>query len=76
MDISDNGEPKDSGEVEIHETLDAPEYTMTSEDLDDKSTYKLEDAQYFGESEEKYHYKKETLPPESQGYPDSIIQYL
>ena len=34
MDISDNDDTKDSGEVEIHQTLDAPDDTITSEDLD------------------------------------------
>ena len=49
MDISDNNKPKDYGEAEIHEILDVPEETITSEDLDNQSTQKIEDAQYSGE---------------------------
>ena len=54
MDISDNDEHKDSIEVEIHDTLDAPEETITSEDLYNQSTHQLEDAQDYGESEDEY----------------------
>ena len=36
MDISNDNEPKKSGEVEIYETLDDSEETITSEDLDNK----------------------------------------
>ena len=42
MDISDKNEPKYSGEVETHETLDVPEDTITSEDLYNKSIHQLE----------------------------------
>ena len=48
MYISDNDEPKYYWEVEIHETLGVPEYTITSEDLYNKSTQKLDDAQDSG----------------------------
>ena len=51
MDISDDDQPKDSEEVEVHENPYAPQYTITSEDLDNQSTHKLEDAQDYGESE-------------------------
>ena len=34
MNISDNNEPNNYGEIEIYETLDAPEETKTYEDLD------------------------------------------
>ena len=49
MDISADDEPKDYGEVEIYEILDAPAEIITSEDLDDKSTHQLEDTQDYGE---------------------------
>ena len=42
MGISEKNEPKYSGEVETHETLDVPEETITSEDLYNKSTHQLE----------------------------------
>ena len=45
MDISDNDKPKYYGEVEIYEMLDSPQETINSEDLDNQSTQKLEDAQ-------------------------------
>ena len=42
MNTSDKkGKPKDSGEVEIHETLGVPEETITSEDLDNQITHQL-----------------------------------
>ena len=50
MDISDNDESKDSRELKIHDMLDAPEEKITSEELDNKSTQILEDAQDSGES--------------------------
>ena len=37
MDIRKNDDPKDPGEVEIHETLDAPEQTRTYNVIDNKS---------------------------------------
>ena len=51
MYISDDDEPKYSGEVEIHETLDAPEDSRTSDDLDNENTQKLESTKDSGESE-------------------------
>ena len=62
MDIRDD-KPKDSGELEIHETLDVPEDNINSEDLDNQSTHQLEDTQDSGKSEEKKNYTEETLPP-------------
>ena len=73
MNISDDYQPKDYGEVEIHETLDSPEETITSEYLDNESTQKLEDTQDYGESEDEENAVGETLPPESQGEPDYKI---
>ena len=42
INISDNEEPKYSGEAEIHEMMDVPEETITSEDLDNKSNHQLD----------------------------------
>ena len=53
MNISDNNEPNKYGEVEIYETLDAPEETITYENPDIKSTKTLEDAQNSEQSEDK-----------------------
>ena len=74
MDISDNNKPTDYGEVEIHEMLDVPEETITSEDLDNQSTHQLENAQDSGESDNKDQGMEKTLPPEYQGDPGSIIK--
>ena len=41
--ISEDDEPKASGEVKIHDTLDIPEYTIISEDLNNQINHKLED---------------------------------
>ena len=54
MDISDNDDTKDSGGVEIHETLNVPEETITYEDLDNQITHQLEDTQDYGESDDDY----------------------
>ena len=48
MNISDNNEPNNYGEIEIYETLDAPEETKTYENPDIQSTKTLEDAQNSG----------------------------
>ena len=76
MDISDEDYPEDYREVEIHETLDVSEETITSEDLDNQSTHKLEDTQNSGDSEDEEQDTEETLPPGSQGDPDAIIEDL
>ena len=76
MDISDKDGPKYSGEVEIHETLDLPKETITSEYLDNQITHQLEDTQYSGGSEDEETYMEETLPLKSQGGTDSIIEYM
>ena len=36
VNISDNDEPKYYGEIEIHETMDAPEETINFQDLNNK----------------------------------------
>ena len=41
INISDNEEPKYSGEAEIHEMMDVPEDTIISEDLYNQSTNQL-----------------------------------
>ena len=76
MNISDNNEPKYSEEVEIHETLDVTEETITSEDLNNQSTHQLEEAQYSGELEDEKQDMEEKIPPEYQGDPYSIIKYM
>ena len=63
MDISDNDKPKDSGKVEICDTLDVPEYSITSEYLDNQITHQVEDVQYYGDSEDKDQDMEEILPP-------------
>ena len=45
--ISGSSEPKYYGEVEIHKIMDAPEEIITSEDLDNQSTQKLEVTRYY-----------------------------
>ena len=52
MDISDDDKPKDSGEVELCETPDVPEDTITSKDMDNQSTHQLEGKKYYGGSED------------------------
>ena len=76
MDIIDDNEPKYYGEVEIHDTLDVPEDTMNSEDLDNQSTRQLEYAKYSGDSEYEEQDMEETLPPESQGDTESVVEYM
>ena len=56
MNVSDNNDTKDYGEVEIHETLDVPEETITPEDLYNQSIQQLEDTQYYRESNDEYQY--------------------
>ena len=63
MNSSDGDNPKYSEAVEIHEMLDAPEETISSKDLDNHIIHKLEDAQYFGDSEDKEQDMEGTLPP-------------
>ena len=43
MDISDYDETKYSGEVEINQTLNSSEETITSYERDNKNTQQLED---------------------------------
>ena len=52
MYISDDDEPKYSGEVVFHDTLVAPEDPRTSDDLDNENTQKLEATKDSGGSEE------------------------
>ena len=51
MNISVNDDPKDSGEAEIHKTMDSLRNIITSEELDNQSTHQSEDAQDSGGSE-------------------------
>ena len=51
MNISVNDDHKDSGEVEIHKTMDSLRNIITSEELDNQSTHQSEDAQDSGGSE-------------------------
>ena len=76
MNISDYYQPKDYRGVEINEMMDALKETITSEDLDNESTQNLEDTQDYGESEDEEQDIQEIVPPESQGGPDCIIEYL
>ena len=54
MYISDDDDPKYSGEVEKFQTLDITKDTRTYKDLYNQSTHKSEGVQYSGESEDKY----------------------
>ena len=76
MYISDDNERKYSVQVDIYETLDAPEDTINSEDLYNQITEQLEDEQYYGYSKEEEQDMEETFPPESQGDQQFIIKYM